>query len=120
MVGNLNEHINSKKVESYLAKIGLRELVSEKHGKKGPATTTRNRNHKAVDEIWGTICLSIKKGYYILYHLDITSDHHLIWVEIATSDALGSQISRSKSPSARKLRLQHHRGGKKYISNSNY
>ena len=60
-----------KRVKSYFAKIGLRELITENYGKKGPETTIRNKNHKAVDIIWGTIGLSIKKGDYLPYHLSI-------------------------------------------------
>ena len=42
VAGDLNEHINIKKVKSYLAKIGLREIITEKHSKKGSSTTRRN------------------------------------------------------------------------------
>ena len=95
VAGNLNEHINSKKVESYFAKIGLRELISEKHSKKVPATTRKNRNNKVVDGIWRTKGLSIEKGGYLLYHMGIKLDNRLIWFKISTSVALGSQLSRS-------------------------
>ena len=105
-----------KKLESYFSKIGLRELITEKHGKKFPATKTRNKNHKAVDGIWGTIGLSIEKVGYLPYHLGIKSDHCLIWFKIETSVALGYQITPSKSAADIDLILHHPRGGRKYIS----
>ena len=103
-------------MERYLAKIGLRELITEKYGKKGPATTTRSKNHKTVEGIWGTIGLSIKEGGYLQYHLGIKSDHRLIWIQIAISIALGSQISPSKPTAARKIILRHLKWQEKYIS----
>ena len=118
VAGELNEHINSKKVESYFVKIGLREIISEKHRKKGPATkttttTTRNRNIKAVERIWGTIGISIDKCVYLPYHLVIMSDYCLIWFKIPTSVALRSNIFLSKSPVAIKLRLHRPKEKKK-------
>ena len=101
-------------MEGYFAKIGLRELITEKHGKKGSSTTRRNKNHKVVDGIWGTIGLSIEKLCYLPYRLVIKSDHHLIWVKIPGSVALGSQLSLSKSPASRKLRMHHPKGQNKY------
>ena len=117
MAGDLNEHTNSKVVESYFAKIGIRELITEKHGKKFPATKTRNKNHKAVDRIWETIGLSIEKGGYLPYNLGIKSDHHIIWVKMVTSIALVYQPYLSKSPAYRNLRLHNPKGQKKYTSN---
>ena len=32
-----------KKLESYFSKIGLRELITENYGKKGPETTRRKK-----------------------------------------------------------------------------
>ena len=100
-------------MEGYFAKIGLRELIKEKHSKKGPATTRKKQNHEAFDVIWGTIGLSIKKCGYLPYHLGIKSDHRIIWVKIETSVALGYQLSPRNPPVDRKLRLNHPKGQKK-------
>ena len=37
-----------KKVERYFAKIGLRELITEKHGKKVPETTIKTKTIKQL------------------------------------------------------------------------
>ena len=66
--------------------------------------------------MWGEVGLSIDKGGYLPYHLGIKSEHHIIWVNIATSVALVSNPSPSKSPAGIKLRLYHLKGGNKYIS----
>ena len=83
-------------------KISLGDLITENHGKKGPSTTRINKNHKSFDGIWGAIDISIETGGYLPYHLGIKSDHRLIWVKIATSVALESQLSPSKSPRSQK------------------
>ena len=89
VLGDLNEHINSKKTEAYSSKIGLRDLPNKKHGKECPAITIININKKAVDGIWGTIGLRIKKCGYLLFHLGIKYYHQLIWIKIANFVALG-------------------------------
>ena len=48
-MGDLNEYTYSQKVNMYLSKLRLRELVIEKHGLEGPAITKSN---KKIVNIW--------------------------------------------------------------------
>ena len=64
----MNEYIQSKNVQLFLTKIGLRVLILKKHGKQGPATTRANIKNQALDSLWVSPGLSFKEGGYILFH----------------------------------------------------
>ena len=64
-MGDFNKYIPIQIYYQYFSKIGLRELITEKHGTEGPGYTTSNKNNNAIDGIWGYLGLEMTFGGYI-------------------------------------------------------
>ena len=39
IMGNINEYILSKEIRNFSTKLGIRELITDRHGSEGPGTT---------------------------------------------------------------------------------
>eukprot|EP00957_Ditylum_brightwellii_P067657 5135289-Ditylum_brightwellii.AAC.1 len=79
-MGDLNEYIGKTSVRTYFNQLGMRELITEKHGVGKCATTRGNKSRKAVDSIWGTQGVQIDAGGYLPFHTGFQSDHRLLWI----------------------------------------
>ena len=101
----------------YFSNLGIRELVTDKHGSEGPGSTRSNINNNAIDFIWGSPGLTTTYFGYLPVYYGLKSDHRLIWVKISLANALGYKTLPLKTPSACKLCLRHPTGQHKYISN---
>ena len=114
LMGNFNDYILSQISCRFFAKLGLRELISEKHGEEGPGTTIPNKRNNNIDGIWWSPGLSTTSCGYLPVHYTITFDHRLIWVKVSLYSALGNKSLLPKSPSAQILILYHLSGQEKY------
>ena len=114
-MGDFIEYIISHRYHQYLSKLGLKELITYKHGTEGPGSTRSNKKKNAIDGIWGSTGSEKTFCGYIPVNHGIKSDHRMIWVKISLANALVNKTLPSKTPSARKLRLHHPDGQKKYI-----
>ena len=116
LMGDFNEYIISHRCSQYLSKLGIRELITDKHGSEGPCSTRSNKNNNAIDGIWGSPGLATTSCGYLPVNYGLKSDHRLIWVKISLANSLGDKTLPPTTPSARKLRLHHLAGQQKYIS----
>ena len=116
LMGNFNYYIISHRYCQYLSKIGLRELITDKHIPKVPGSTRSNKNNNSIDGIWGYPRLALTYCGYLAVTYGLKSDHRLVWVKISVVNALGYKTLPSKTPSARKIRLHNPDGQQKYIS----
>ena len=100
-MGYFNEYILRQISRQFFAKIGLREIITEKYGTEGPGTTRSNKRNNVIDGIWGSPGLSTTScGYPV--HYAITSYHILIWVKICLYSNLGYKTllcTKTKTPS---------------------
>eukprot|EP00957_Ditylum_brightwellii_P122100 9312106-Ditylum_brightwellii.AAC.1 len=51
VMGDINEYINSSSVMAFFKHLDMSELISERHGGKGLATTRSNKSGQAIDRI---------------------------------------------------------------------
>ena len=114
-MGDLNYYSLSHRSRQYLSKIGLVELITDKHGYKGPGSTRSNKNNNAFDGIWGYQGLSIISYGYLPVNYGLIADRRMIWAQISQGNALGDKTLPSNTPSACKLCLPHPAGRHKYI-----
>eukprot|EP00957_Ditylum_brightwellii_P166981 12711920-Ditylum_brightwellii.AAC.1 len=54
MMGDINKYIHLDSITKWAEEIGMRELITDKHGRDGPATTQGKGGQRAIDGIWGT------------------------------------------------------------------
>ena len=99
-----------------LFSLGVRELILEKHGKKGPETTRMNKIRQPIDGIWGTIGINIMVGGYLPFNEVPPTDHRIPWISISHSEAFGDLHLPTRYTSSRKLKMRHPRSQEKYIS----
>ena len=99
----------------YFSNLGIRELVTDKHGSEGPGSTRSTRNNNAIGGTWRSSGLNTTSCGYFQVNYGLKSDHRLIWVKTPLVNALGEKTILSKTPSTRKLRLNHPDGQHKYI-----
>lgn len=109
-MGDANDHVNGRTMRKFFAELGMRELILDRHGTDGPATTRTNKSREAIDGIWGTKGISIHSGGYLPFHHILKSDHRLLWIRISRAHALGSVVPPMRRPAVRDLRLKDRRG----------
>ena len=88
-MGELNDYILIHVSCQYFSKLGLRELITDKHGPEGPGYTRSNKNNNAIYDIWGSPGLVVNSCIYLPVNDGLKSDHRLIWVKISLANALG-------------------------------
>ena len=114
ILGDLNEYINSRRIRSFFSNLGLRELILERHGTNGPATTRSNTSQQAIDGIWATHGINISTGGYLPFHNGPKSDHRILWIKVPMITAFGGYSPPTRVPAERRLRLHHPRIQNKY------
>ena len=119
-MGELNDYILIHVSCQYFSKLGLRELITDKHGPEGPGYTRSNKNNNAIYDIWGSPGLVVNSCIYLPVNNGLKSDHRLIWVKISLANALGDNNIPSKKTSPHKLCLHHPAGKQKYISKTRH
>ena len=73
LTGNFNESIISHRSRQYFSKIGLREIITDKHGTEGPVYTKSNEKNNDIVDIWGSPSLDMTSCGYI-YQLIMVSN----------------------------------------------
>ena len=86
---DFNVYILGHRSHQYFYKIGLRELITNKHGSEGPVSTIPNRNNNAIDGIWGYPGLYNTSCGYLPVNYGFKSYHRLICVKISQANVLG-------------------------------
>eukprot|EP00957_Ditylum_brightwellii_P024492 1848396-Ditylum_brightwellii.AAC.2 len=74
-MGDINKYIHCSSIMAFFKHLEMRELMSERHGGKGPATTRSNKLGLAIDGIWATLGVGIIAGGYLPLNYTIRSDH---------------------------------------------
>ena len=116
LMGEFNEYILSHRSRQYFSKLGLREIITDKHGYEGPGSNRSNKKNNAIDGIWGSPGLATTSCGYLTVNYGLKSDHRLILVKISLANALVEKTIPSKTPSSCKLCLHHLVGQQKNIS----
>ena len=75
VMGDINEYIHCNSIMAFFEHLEMRELISERHGEKGPATTRPNKSGLAIDGIWATLGVGIVAGGYLPFNHTIRLDH---------------------------------------------
>eukprot|EP00957_Ditylum_brightwellii_P119553 9122014-Ditylum_brightwellii.AAC.1 len=52
LMGDFNEFILKNSMVTFFANLGMRELITQRHGQHGPATSQANTSRQAIDGIW--------------------------------------------------------------------
>eukprot|EP00957_Ditylum_brightwellii_P025074 1897309-Ditylum_brightwellii.AAC.1 len=55
VMGDINEYIHCISIMTFFKHLHMRELISERHEGKGPATTRSNESRLAIGRIWATL-----------------------------------------------------------------
>ena len=112
-----NDYIIRHRSRQYLSKLGIREIIADKHGPEGLDYTIYNKKNNTTDGIWGFPGLFTTSCGYLPVNYGLKSYHRLIWIKIPLGNALVDNTLPSKTPLARKILLHHPDDQQKYISN---
>jgi Reverse transcriptase (RNA-dependent DNA polymerase) len=110
--GDFNEFIGSRTLQQFFKALGMRELLTSKHG---PAPNTHAAGSVAIDGIFATGTIQITHGGYSSVDWGSASDHRLCWIDIELSLSLGTALPRIWLPVARKLKLMDPRVVQRFI-----
>jgi len=88
-----NSNMKNSDISKKLQELTLREVILERHGRKGPATHKRNATSTPIDGLWMSQGLQIEQGGYFAYDEVIPSDHRCIWADITFQNALGHNMA---------------------------
>jgi hypothetical protein len=108
-----NVDVRGEKTRRYMAYLGMREVLTEFHGDKGPRTF--NRGSKPIDGIFVTQDLYIVQGGYIPFGMGIGSDNRCLWLDIQNQVLMGQDLEQSRKFAARWLKCDDPRVRNKYI-----
>ena len=95
-MGDFNKYIISHRSRQYLSKLGLREIITDKHGTEGPEYTKSNEKNDEIDDIWGSSSLDMTSCGYLPVNHGLKSDHRMIRVKISLANAFGKRLFRQK------------------------
>jgi hypothetical protein len=82
LVADWNADVRGEKTRKYMSDLGMREVITEFHGDKGPHTYNRGSN--PIDGILMTQDLYIRQGGYMPFGMDIGRDRICLWLDIQT------------------------------------
>ena len=77
-MGDLNKYIYYQRVRTFFYKLGLRELIIDKHRSEVLASTTSNNEIHAIDGIWVSPGIDITEVVYLPFHTGVICDHIFI------------------------------------------
>ena len=81
LMGYFNDYILIHRYLPFFAKLGLRELITEKNGEEVPVTTISIKRNNTIDGIWGSPVISTTRCGYRPVNYPIISDHRMTWVK---------------------------------------
>ena len=97
-MGDIKKYIISKKTRSFTIKLGLWELITDRHGYMGPSTTRKKQNQQAIDRICGLQGIKTVQGGYLHFHVGPKSDHIILWVTFTHLVEFGDNPPPLRSP----------------------
>eukprot|EP00957_Ditylum_brightwellii_P050687 3842710-Ditylum_brightwellii.AAC.1 len=104
VMGDFNKYIHKNSMVQFFAKLRMRELIMERHGK-GPATTISNQSGEAVDGIQGTAGIKLTGGGYLPFYYD-TQNHQ--WEDPKPEFVMKDKRTRSRYNYINKQFLKRH------------
>ena len=116
VMGDFNEDVRGSHLRDFFGQrgLGMREVIVEKHGGKGPETCLKNESNIPIDGIFCTPGLSILAGGYLPYCDGPKTDHRLLWIRLSAQIAFGHLGPKIQPHFVRRLNQKDPRGKKKY------
>ena len=109
--GDWNEIVTEKKFLKPFLDRNLKPAVQTRHGTKLPATY--NRGSKPLDEVFCSSTLEVQLSGYGIFG-QTRGDHRPVWLDISTSSALGTSMTKLSNKQPKRLRCKDPRIVKKY------
>ena len=75
---DINKYILSHNIRRFMANLGLKYLITSKHGGQGTGTIRSHKKGQAIDGIWSSQGIIISQGGYLPLHGGPNSDHRLL------------------------------------------
>jgi hypothetical protein len=108
---DMNEDVRSKKVKEMLAKVSMREIITEDREKE--AEGTHHKGSKPIDGIFVSNTIKMRKGGYLPFG-EFPSDHRGIWADFEFTNVFGFKMQDIIAPKARRLKSDDVRVRKKF------
>ena len=97
MMGDFNDYILSPKPRLFFLKIGLREIITDKHRIELPGNM-RSIKKKSIGGIWASPGLFTASYGYLPVNRGLKSYHRLIWFKQTFSKYLSDNTLPSRTP----------------------
>ena len=102
VTGDFNEDVSKDNIKEFFQQLQMTELILKQHGDTGPCTMIKGS--KPIDGIFGTNDILPTLSGYQSFDWGMASDHRLLWVDIDTSQILGTNSAPLWKPAARRLK----------------
>ena len=79
---DINEYILSHNIRIFMANLGLKYLITSKHGGQGTGTTRSNKKGQSIDGIWALKGIIIYQVGYLPFHDGPKPYYNLLWINI--------------------------------------
>jgi len=113
--GNCN--MRDSDLQKMLMELTLHEIIINKHGNLGPATSKRNFSSIPIDGIWTTPGIIMEAGGYFKFdEVFINTDHRCLWIDIHFVNAFGHNMPPLFRPKAKRLHCRDPRLVNNFIS----
>jgi hypothetical protein len=111
-----NEDVRSGEVDSFLKKVGMREVIIELHREVSPpATYNRTNKRQPIHGLWATPGITISRGGYLAFGEGCPSDHRGLWFDVEYSVAFGHRTPTLLPPQPKRLKAKDPRVVKKFL-----
>ena len=77
-MGDIKKYILSHNITRFMANLGLKYLITSKHGGQGTGKTRSNKKGQELDGIWASQGIIIYQGGYPPLYDGPNSDHRLL------------------------------------------
>lgn len=106
---DMNEDVHKAQLSKELLQIGMKDIITSRHGNEGPATYADGST--VIDGIYAAASMqNCRCGF-----LPILFDHRPLWVEIPMDAVLGTNLAPTLRPQARRLKLEDPRIVNKFL-----
>ena len=99
LMGDFNENVNSKQIQSWAQSIGLEEIVSSSTEN---IIATQNSGSSPIDGNYVSPSLTVQYSGYLPFGV-FQTDHRALWADLTQSSVFGFKIPKSISPQIRRL-----------------
>ena len=94
-----NEDVRAPETTAFFQKLGMREVLLERHGDDAPKTYA-DRSYP-IDGIFASYSLDIEVGGYLAFGNIAETDHRGLWVDICKGSFCGSWTTIARAPARR-------------------